>query len=104
MLDELLPCPFCGGTPKVSGVISEYKDDFSGFVVMCEVCGCGTTAFTARDKAVSVWNNRVPSDNENKLVKVLSSLVDAHYDSVTADAMHTRAVYQANELLKAYAD
>ena len=55
-MDELRPCPFCGGE-------AELYEDVGGYSVDCTVCGAGTSYFgkglpDAKGRAVAAWNRR----------------------------------------------
>lgn len=53
---ELLPCPFCGGTPQAYGP----TDPSMGMKlarVECE-CGIGTANFETQAEAIAFWNDR----------------------------------------------
>lgn len=53
---KLLPCPFCGGPPKM-----EELGDADSFHVVCEPCQMGFHAnFTPR-QAADRWNRRSPN-------------------------------------------
>jgi Lar family restriction alleviation protein len=61
----LLPCPFCGDTPK--GVDFQRKYDFD-FAVECNCGACmsqcqyaGGPGQESRDKTIEQWNTRAPS-------------------------------------------
>lgn len=53
---DLLPCPFCGGTPYV-----EYNDEFDMEFVQC---ACGASYADGDD--LSGWNSRVESPAQGK--------------------------------------
>lgn len=46
---EILPCPFCGGTAYLSGLME--------FCVECSSCHCQTIRTTVTN-AISLWNAR----------------------------------------------
>lgn len=55
-MDELRPCPFCGGEATLS-------EDDGGYLVDCGVCGAAVGYFgrglpDARGAAVAAWNRR----------------------------------------------
>lgn len=55
-MEELRPCPFCGGE-------AELYEDAGGYSVDCTVCGAGTSYFgkglpDAKSVAVAAWNRR----------------------------------------------
>ena len=47
---KLLSCPFCGGEAEVCGY----------YFIQCTKCGASTLTHTNREKAVELWNTRVP--------------------------------------------
>lgn len=61
----LLPCPFCGGQPKVFYELHDLDD----YVVQCSSCGASSCPVGIRydkDLAVQDWNNRTrPTYKEN---------------------------------------
>ena len=103
-MNDLLPCPFCGGKSEIYDVQSEYDDDFSGYAVMCKACGDSTTVFITQSKAIAAWNKRAPSERGNELEKILAALVNAYYDHLAADGMIVRSIHQAQDFLKLNAD
>lgn len=58
--NELLPCPFCGGTASYVHVKMMYVPKFLEFRVECSQCHASIPA-TAKTKALAAekWNRRV---------------------------------------------
>ena len=57
---SLKPCPFCGSTAvSVRGATAIY--------VVCLDCMAGTGCFDSKKEAVEAWNNRHPTEKEEKL-------------------------------------
>lgn len=60
-MNELKPCPFCGGEAK----IYEYKDveflvhNADCNTVQCKTCGCGTSYEPTAERAIETWNVRI---------------------------------------------
>lgn len=52
MSDELLPCPFCGGTEQKVKSSGRW-----GWFVSCKCCAVGPSA-GSRDEAIDAWNRR----------------------------------------------
>ena len=102
-MNDLLLCPFCGANASVYEVETDSNTP-SGFVVACNECGISTPASDDEQKVIYAWNNRVPSEREYELEKLLAALVDAHYDELAASGRHIRAIHQARDFLKADAD
>lgn len=49
-MDELKPCPFCGGRPYLHG------DDY--YWVTCFECGVETSGYEDVSKVIEAWNRR----------------------------------------------
>jgi hypothetical protein len=64
---SLLPCPFCGSSPRVYEVVDTYRQMMScGWVVRCLNPEClirpHTTEDASRDVAEGWWNRRANAD------------------------------------------
>lgn len=104
-MNDLLSCPFCGGNASVYEVETEIDGKFfTGFTVACDKCGVSTSASENEQKVIDCWNNRIPSERENELEKLLAALVNAHYDQLTVNGRTIRAIHQAQDFLKLNAD
>lgn len=53
-MNELKPCPFCGGKPYKA---PKFTMGYGGYGVKCE-CGCETPKYLVDEKAISWWNGR----------------------------------------------
>ena len=53
MSDKLKPCPFCGGTPIVSGC------DDTLWSVICKKCAASIDYNETKQEAIEEWNRRV---------------------------------------------
>lgn len=67
MSDKLLPCPFCGGTPKLRTHRS--GEDSMEAYVECPTCEVRTTyyedAYAPVDDAIGAWNRRAAPPQTN---------------------------------------
>ena len=69
-MDELKPCPFCGGKAKYQ----QFSSPRHYYSVSCNMCGCHTDGFSlsqsdwsaAKNKAANaaVWNRRAVPPEE----------------------------------------
>ena len=66
MMDELLPCPFCGGSVRCQSTVTDVA-------VWCIACGAkvvrlhyigSTVDWDSTPHAVAAWNRRTPTDGE----------------------------------------
>lgn len=61
-MDELKPCPFCGGI----AVIRKDEERINPFFVRCGNIDCkmvvGTNYFSTEEEAIEAWNGRVSDD------------------------------------------
>lgn len=53
--EELLPCPFCGGTPVMADNIETMRS--LSYYVRC-ACGVRTVSALSESVAVEIWNRR----------------------------------------------
>jgi hypothetical protein len=55
MMNDLLPCPFCGGESE----ILHYQID--GYLPKCKLCdGMIEKWFLIKEEAIAEWNHRTP--------------------------------------------
>ncbi len=103
MSEKLKPCPFCGGDASIYEVTSE-EENFSGYMVSCDDCGCGTTAFDVQDMAVQSWNKRIAHEREKEILQIITALVEARHDEISTAGKCVRSVHSAEDFLEKYAD
>ena len=69
-MDELKPCPFCGGEAVINEFIdSDGKDSCKCCIVICKKCGCQTKCYeyflgVTKRNAIDAWNRRVENYDE----------------------------------------
>ena len=56
-MDELKPCPFCGGEAQAYIMPCIGSSD-RGYVVECDQCWAKTGYYELRDGAIAAWNRR----------------------------------------------
>ena len=58
-MEELKPCPFCGGHANIVTVTRHIKNNL--IVVKCDLCGASTKTFSENkeETATFAWNRRV---------------------------------------------
>lgn len=68
-MNELKPCPFCGGEAEIVGgpenwTPTFYDPDSGGdpIAVVCKTCACGLHFFDGYAEAASAWNRRTGND------------------------------------------
>ena len=81
---QLLPCPFCGGTPLAG---SSYDEDVLLHNIRCR-CGAGVNDFFGQEEAIEAWNTRQAavawmSSGEAKPFAWLVRRVDGEYNAVS---------------------
>ncbi len=61
-MNELKPCPFCGGEARI--ISHRFHELSNTYGVTCKICGSETRQFyRAEEDAVNAWNRRA-SDAE----------------------------------------
>lgn len=63
-MDELKPCPFCGG--KAGTVRRWQSGDGTGkdIWIRCENCGMETIRYDTDEDAIAAWNRRAEPENK----------------------------------------
>lgn len=74
MSEQPLPCPFCGGNPKLQ--------DFAGWEVNCE-CGVNLTLLSPDlEELVRAWNTRAKPANVNDAEILAIAIGGGHIDCI----------------------
>lgn len=58
MTDDLKPCPFCGGEPKIFHHDTKWFGPTWHIECLDDNCGCGTCHHDSAAIAATVWNRR----------------------------------------------
>lgn len=61
-MDNLKPCPFCGGDARMSETTTDRENKFEFGWIGCQKCRCFINYINnsrGKRKAVEVWNRRV---------------------------------------------
>jgi Lar family restriction alleviation protein len=98
-MDNIRPCPFCGGEPKQWFSIEEGRNpDYACTEIYCDKCGAkidtkymidfnthknpGTTFIEAEKDIIQKWNNRA---NKKEWISVTDRLPEEDQDVVVTD-------------------
>jgi len=94
----LLPCPFCGGTPKVVDYYGNYNRP-PDWCVHCESCDLALDGDKTPEEAVVRWNRRVPPPGSRVVPEgaVDAETVRKCIEQVTAARRTCRPAWQALE-------
>jgi len=82
-MDNLKPCPFCGGSPEVKQSSGDERDGYADHIAyVCKGCGCRRGAAgqqnpkggyaindTVAQRAIEAWNRRFDADRQAQLEK-----------------------------------
>ena len=67
MMDELKPCPFCGGEAEIETFYPSSPMRLLGWkyaYVECQVCGCRSGVKIGVDEAIETWNRRAGDSDD----------------------------------------
>ena len=73
MSDKLKPCPFCGGTPIVSGC------DDTLWSVICKKCAASIDYNETKQEAIEEWNRRVQPTFTPDEIDAIRRMFDGRY-------------------------
>ena len=62
MIDELKPCPFCGGnaeTRRVTPLRNSITQTYDGVFVICTQCLTSSNNYPGTKAAIEHWNRRI---------------------------------------------
>ena len=78
MIENLLPCPFCGGEAKIDENIFArdcYELTVTEYSVWCSVCLIGFEyCFTSKEEANEAWNRRAEDERYKNALKEIIQL------------------------------
>ena len=59
-MDNLKPCPFCGGKAEI--IKTHLFGKTVGYMAGCKNCWCELRIYTSKQNAVKAWNRRKGED------------------------------------------
>ena len=92
-MDQLKPCPFCGGEAE----LWDNKMEYRLYGVLCKECDCMTPYAVTGEEAVEVWNRREPID---KIVEQLGNAKDEFSGGTLQEEYYWRGINKAIEIVK----
>ena len=79
-IERLLPCPFCGGYPRIipygysDGFIIEHPTGYEESTPLCPIGndegkGIGVIFYETRQEAIQAWNKRIPEERGDSMTE-----------------------------------
>ena len=65
-MEELKPCPFCGGRAKINSRPTSLYCEGRAYQVQCTFCGATIPEFWNQESVIKAWNRRESEDNNNE--------------------------------------
>lgn len=96
-------CPFCGGNASVYKV-TDTEECFTGYFICCDNCDCQTSVYETQDEAKNSWDKRKAHEREKEMLQIITALVEARHDEISAAGKCVRSVHSAEDFLEKYAD
>lgn len=81
-MDDLKPCPFCGGDEVSASYCTDTEGNISGRFVECEVCAANGPITKVEAEAIAAWNCRADADTIEAQRKT-HHLVPRHTEGLT---------------------
>lgn len=57
MIENTLPCPFCG-SHKIDFLEQGFDGDDNNYQILCDGCGTTSGGYTTKEDAIAFWNTR----------------------------------------------
>ena len=57
-MEELKPCPFCGGDARYNRITYHTVIANESHIVFCAKCGASTQKYKTKQEAIAAWNKR----------------------------------------------
>lgn len=86
MTDELKPCPFCGGNPRVFSHNNEWIGRTWHIECLDDNCGCGTCHHDSAEIAATVWNRRI----DEGMKRMTDDMIEAVAQAIAEFANHDK--------------
>lgn len=101
-VEELKPCPFCGGEAKRFTIGNDEPNNAGGDCIGCGQCGASShVEFGREENLVSCWNTRPESESVTVIREALEKVVAIeHNDEMDAEQSWQEMVRIAREALE----
>lgn len=86
LVERLLPCPFCGGEPKIFHHQNKWVGETWHIECLDDNCGCGTCHHDSPEIAATVWNRRTKPQAAE--IEHLRELLAAAYVELSGKEEH----------------
>lgn len=71
MIENALPCPFCGNT-KIDFIEAGFDGDPNNYQILCDGCGTTTGGYATKEDAIAFWNTRHKLNSTDVIKKAIA--------------------------------